>query len=150
MKTVLVCVIACLGVFGQTKPSKSAGSKPKAKNSQPNTAAALVVPEGATQVEPFTWKYTDATGNKWVYRKTPFGTVRFEDTPPPVNVVDSTNPIRFTEEGENVHFEWTSPFGKQIWTKKKSELTDDEKAMMLREQKKAAAIDNAASVKPGK
>ena len=100
------------------------------------------IPAGAKEVEPFLFTFTDADGKKWFYRQTPFGVVKWEDKPittPPM--ADNTNPVIITDLGDSVRFLWKTPFGDQSWVRKKSELSDDEKTMMQREQSKRPAPD---------
>src|SRR5215470_16679683 len=47
----------------------------------PVPAAAPLIPKGAVETEPGTFRYTDTDGKKWIYRKTPFGVARLEDKP---------------------------------------------------------------------
>lgn len=107
------------------------------------------IPEGAKEVEPYLYTYTDPQGKKWFYKQTPFGVVKWENKPvttPPV--ADSTNPVVITDLGDSVRFTWETPFGVQKWVRKKSELTNDEKAMIKREQEKRAPPDPKADDKP--
>lgn len=133
---------------------KSASTRSDAKPSDPkqeSKGGAPTIPEGATEIDAYTYRHIDAQGKPWIYRKTPFGVVKFEDKPAADKpTIDMTNPIVITEEGENVKFEWTTPFGRQSWSKKKADLTDDEKATMDREKKKKAALDKSATDQSGK
>ena len=99
----------------------------------------LTVPPGAVEAGPSSWKYTDADGKKWIYRKSPFGIVRVEEgaevnKPVLAGVEERTKRWKITEEGEKVTFENPSPFGPQRWSKKKSELNEDEKFAYSRAQ----------------
>mgnify|MGYP003623174207 CR=1 FL=1 len=99
-------------------------------------------------MEPFLFSFTDTEGKKWFYRQTPFGVVKWEDKPvttPPM--ADNTNPVIITDLGDSVRFLWKTPFGDQSWVRKKSELNDEEKGMMQREQNKRTAPDPLAGVK---
>ena len=72
---------------------------------------------------------------------TPMGASRWEDKGPAATSVapgqfpssnrfsDDPN-LKAIDEGEAVKFDRTTPFGPQTWTKKKSELTEDERAML--------------------
>jgi hypothetical protein len=91
------------------------------------------IPEGAVKVEPYTYRYTDAKGNKWIYRETPFGVVKKEDTPEQ-QVKDNSTPVKVTQTGDSVKFEKKTPFGIHTWTKKLSELTADDKALLEKSQ----------------
>lgn len=105
----------------QTTPPKAAdGSKP------------MAIPAGATQTPDGDFHYTDPQGQKWIYRKTPFGVAKVEEKAPvaeeKVPVAVAAAGIKATEEGDKVKFERQGPFGMWKWEKKKSELTDIEKA----------------------
>lgn len=136
MKKLIVLLAPCVLLLGQhtTKEKKLA---PKAKPAA--TDSAPKVPEGAKQIEPYLYSYTDPQGKKWMYRETPFGVVKWEDKPAAAPVADNTNPIVITDLGDSVRFQWKSPFGEQKWVRKKSELTENEKAMIQREHKPADA-----------
>lgn len=128
MKTLVLFAIPFALVCGADKKSTT---KPAAATQDTTKPAATVLPKEAILVAPYTYKYTDAQGKKWLYRQTPFGLVKMEDTPPPavVEKVDAT-PTVVTDLGESVKFERNTPFGQQKWTKKKADLTDDEKALV--------------------
>ena len=54
----------------ETKPSQDTG---KTDASKSVSSADSVIPKGATQVEPNLYRYTDAQGKTWFYRRFPFG-----------------------------------------------------------------------------
>ena len=115
----------------------SAAAADDKKSSHPQT---ITIPAGAVEAGPSTWKYTDSEGKKWIYRKTPFGVVRVEDVPEAekpatAGAEERTSRWKVKDEGEKVSFENPSPFGPQRWTKKKSELNDDERAALARSQR---------------
>lgn len=126
-KLFVVFVMSAAAICAQTAPVK----KSPAKAVAPAKADGPGLPTGAVADGPYTWKYTDAKGGKWIYRQTPFGLVKMEDKPAPV-VVDAEvgRGIKVDDLGDRVHFERATPFGQQSWTKKKTELTDEEKAFM--------------------
>ena len=89
------------------------------------------IPAGAAEVQPYTYSYTDAQGKQWMYRQTPFGTTKWEASDvPPASVPAQPNPVTASESGDQVRFERTTPFGHYVWTKKKSDLTGDEKLLL--------------------
>ena len=119
----------------------------KAKAAQP-----LTIPEGAVLDPTGDYRFTDAKGRKWLYRKTPFGVSRREDT---AAATPAANPsatpmakpakagaagMKATEDGDTVHFEKPGPFGVWKWDKKKSELDDAEKAALLQAQTDAKVV----------
>lgn len=109
----------------------AADQKPESKKETPK-AAALTVPSGATEVEPYLYRFQDAEGKKWLYRRTPFGVVRMEDKPVVAAPVPAevSSPIKVTDQGDTVKFERKTPFGPRSWIRKKTELGEDEKAML--------------------
>jgi len=111
--------------------------KPPARPAPP--AAPTVIPKEAKQIEPYTWRYTDRQSQTWIYRKTPFGVVRYPEPPPEAKPVETIpEGMTATEEGDLIRFERPSPFGKYRWTRKKTELTDLEHRVWERDHPKAA------------
>jgi hypothetical protein len=113
---------------------------------QQKAAAALPsVPEGAKEVGPNLYSYTDAQGKNWMYRKTPFGVSKWEGKPgeeqPDSSKLERPTPAATTatDLGDSVRFQRLTPFGPQTWTRKKSELSDDEKAVLAAQNAKQAA-----------
>ncbi len=100
--------------------------KKRAKESRPRG-----LPAEAEQVEPNMWRHTDADGKTWIYRRTPFGLNRYEekveDSDQQPEAVGASG-IRVTGDGEVIRFERDGPFGAYRWTRKKSELTPEERA----------------------
>lgn len=122
--------------------TQPAAAQPVAPAAPPPSANAeqLKIPAGAKETEPFLFSFTDAEGKKWFYRQTPFGVVKWEDKPVTTpTMADNTNPVIITDLGDSVRFLWKTPFGDQSWVRKKSELNDEEKGMMQREQNKRTA-----------
>lgn len=110
-----------------------------AKPAAAQQAKGLTLPEGAKEVEPNTYRYADPQGKTWIYRRTPFGLVRYEDRPAaevPVKVPETMTAI---DEGDSIRFETSTPFGKRSWTEKKSELSDAEQAAWDQAHKKKPA-----------
>lgn len=129
--------ILCLMIGGALAVSAAAEQKKPAAGEESKT---LTIPADAVEAGPSTWKYTDRDGKKWIYRKTPFGVVRVEDVPEsekpvPAGPEQRTKSWKVTDLGDKVAFENASPFGPQKWTKKKSELNEDEKAALARAQR---------------
>lgn len=129
MKTFLVCVV--FAVVG------TAAAQPAAKAS-----AVAAVPTGAVQFEPGSYRYTDAQGQKWIYRRTPFGVARFADEAPapaakPTAAQEkSLDQVKATDAGDSVKFERTTPFGVQKWETKKTDLDTLEKAAWAHERER--------------
>lgn len=112
------------------KPAASQKPKVAPKPATPNVAATLSIPSGATEVEPYLYRYQDKDGKKWLYRQTPFGIVKTEDKPAAPVVEDNSNPVAVTDQGDSVKFTKKTPFGVQTWTRKKTDLSDEEKALI--------------------
>ncbi len=136
-------------------------AKPTAKNNDssktPATAAKrpasgpVVIPADAKEVEPYFFKWTDpADGKKWMFYKGPFGITKYEDKPAPEvrYVTDQTSPIVGREDGDTIHFDWDTPLGHQHWTRKRSELSANEKAVLEYQKKQAAAKAEPAKADP--
>jgi hypothetical protein len=137
--TVLTVLAVGLGQAEDGQAAKKASAKKK-----PAPPAEVVIPSGATLVEPGTYTFTDAQGKKWIYRKTPFGIARAEDKPADVSAAPAPGPaITATEDGDSVRFERPGPFGPYRWQKKKSELSDDERSAWERSSAKPDAATKA-------
>lgn len=102
-------------------------------------AEPLTVPKGAVQVSTYMWKYTDPQGKKWVYRQTAFGLQKAPEAPPEEQMPDYKAPVKVTDLGDSVQFERSNGFGTQRWTKKKAELSGEEKQMWDESKKVRAA-----------
>jgi hypothetical protein len=116
----------------------TAADKPGAKAKPTAKAAAvkpLEIPAGAVE-SGGAWRYTDAQGKKWIYRKTPFGVARMEDKPDTRPAVQAVRPedVKATESGEYIRFERPGPFGTYKWEAKKTELNELEQAAWKRAQ----------------
>jgi hypothetical protein len=129
---------------------KSADKKAKEAPEPPLTA----IPASAVQIEPNAYRYTDPKGKKWILFQTPFGIARKEDDGEPLRKkLQETQPMRgvkITEDGDSLKFEREGPFGMYKWTKKKTELTDQEKAAWEAQKgsgDKAKTSDGTASAK---
>jgi len=125
---VLLVAVPLLAAAAEQKktPAKPAAAPP------PN-----VIPTEAKQIEPYTWRYTDNQGKNWIYRKTPFGVVRYPEQPPENQPPEEIPPgMTAVEEGDSVRFERPYPFGKHRWTRKKTELTDLERRVWERDRPK--------------
>ncbi len=92
-------------------------------------AAADKIPSGAFEIGPHTYSYTDASGVAWTIRETPFGVTKWRDSDVPPPPPPQPNPVSATETGDRVRFERKTPFGDYVWTRKRSELTPDEKLL---------------------
>ena len=97
----------------------------------------MAIPSDAVLGEDGDYHYTDPQGKKWIYRKTPFGVTRLEDSPERAAAKAAAANgagIKATEDGDIVRFERLGPFGVWKWEKKKSDLDDTEKAALRNAQ----------------
>jgi hypothetical protein len=122
----------------KTTPPPAAAPKPPTPLPQKATAAQkanppiTAIPAGATEVEPNLYRVTDSSGKTWMYRQTPFGISKYEDTPAtaPQTPAAASEPVAVTDLGDSVRFEKKTAFGPSQWVRKKTELSDDEKALV--------------------
>lgn len=133
---------------GAKTPAKAASKTPSnaADNKKPApapkaaaAAQAQTVPAGAVLVEPFTYRYTDSNGKVWMYRQTPFGISKWEEsaTPAPQPPPTKSEPVVVTDLGDSVRFARKTPFGGGTWVRKKTDLTDEEKAWVSGQQEQS-------------
>jgi len=149
-----IFVMLTMGLAGEIM----AADKPAAKKVKPAPAAAsgqakeITIPEGAVEVEPYIYRYTDTAGKNWIYRKTPFGVMRLEDKPVSAAAAEKQQDERTrliestsaTEEGDAIRFERAWPFGHTQWQRKKTELNETERAVWNRELQKREAHQSAS------
>jgi hypothetical protein len=111
---------------------KPQASKPSPENNAKAQAPVLSIPAGAVEVEPYIYRHTDSSGKTWMYRETPFGISRWQETPTPGSQPSPAKEesVKVTDLGDSVRFEKKTPFGVGTWVTKKTELNDEEKAMM--------------------
>lgn len=130
MKRWIVFPLMALALSAADAPPAKKTTPPPAKPS----AQAPAIPPGAVEFEPGAYRFTDPTGKTWIYRKTPFGVMKFEDkTTNEPDTKGSLDNVKITEDGDTLWFEKPSPFGAFRWQKKKSELSEAEKAAWQRE-----------------
>jgi len=131
MKLITIAFALTLAVAAQaqsSKPAKGAARPAAAKPAATKPAGKLEIPKDAVQFEPGSYRYTDASGKKWIYRQTPFGVARLEDKPVTPAPDPSAGSIKATDAGDVIRFERPGPFGTYRWERKKTELSDAEKA----------------------
>jgi hypothetical protein len=135
------------------KPPQPAKQTPEqlAKAQRTQTQA---IPAGAKLVEPNLYRYTDSDGKTWNYRQTPFGISKWEETstpaaqPAPESSQAKSVPVVVTDLGDSYRFEKKTPFGQSTWTRKKSELTDEEKALTNDQQTQSNPKPSSVNSKP--
>jgi hypothetical protein len=94
-------------------------------------AQPLVIPKGAVESDPGSYRFTDSDGRKWIYRKTPFGVARIPDQPAPARPAAAQaagEKIKAFDAGDSVRFERPGPFGMYRWQTRKTDLSELERA----------------------
>jgi hypothetical protein len=145
----VVCISAlALSAAAPQAQKKATSDAPKAAaKTAPKVGDAskpMAIPSDAVLGEDGDYHYADPQGKKWIYRKTPFGVTRMEDSPERAAAKAAAANgagIKATEDGDIVRFERLGPFGVWKWEKKKSDLDDTEKAAL----RNAQAGDKTAS-----
>jgi len=148
MKTSIILFFPLLTAFAAGQASAQPAGKPAAQSATKAPTKAppaktepgkpLQVPAGAVEAEPGLFRYTDSGGKKWMYRRTPFGVVRWEDKPSDASAAAPLGDnLKAFEEGDAIRFERTTPFGVSKWVKKKSELDDQERSVWERDRAQA-------------
>lgn len=132
----------------KAKPAKD--SKPAQTSSQPaSQSGSITIPPDAVQLSPQVYRYKDADGKVWIYRRTPFGISKMEDRSgdQAASAVPAKSKIKVQafDKGDTVRFEQQTPMGPRVWERKKSELSAEEKAWL--DETKAG---NTESAKPEK
>ncbi len=152
MKTIALALFPAVFAFAQAHPTTAqpapvpvrstiATKAPvkKAKPSDPHSNAhsqTQTIPADAKLVEPNLYRYTDSNGKTWNYKQTPFGVSRWEETSgatpaaaPAAAPQAKNDPVVVTDLGDSYRFERKTPFGHSSWTRKKTELSDEEKGL---------------------
>lgn len=133
-----------------TPQRQQAAPAPKSSPTNPQ-ATVPSIPAGAKEVEPNIYRYTDSNGKTWNYRRTPFGITKWDDAalpsqPAPESAAqDKTNPVTVTDLGDSYRFEKKTPFGGATWTRKKTELTDDDKDILAHSDQTSRSATDASA-----
>lgn len=101
-----------------------------------NQPADVVIPAGAQETEDGSFKFTDAQGKKWIYRKTPFGIAKSLERPPAAAQSQEDTLTTATVNGDSIHFERPTPFGVTKWDKKRADLDANEQRIVERQKSK--------------
>jgi hypothetical protein len=140
-RLILLALIGCSVAIAQdqpappAKPKKSAKKKITKTDAPPaaKTAQPLTIPKDAVLNANGSYSWTDKSGQKWLYNKTPFGVSKIQDTtgsaPSGFAAVPQSQIVKTTDNGDTVKFTKQSPFGATTWEKKKSEMTDEERSI---------------------
>jgi glucose/arabinose dehydrogenase len=126
-------------------PKKTAKTTKAAETKKATTSIAqpLTIPSDAVAKPDGSYSYTDKSGKKWIYNKTPFGVSKMQDVgegaADPFVTTPKEQLIKTTDAGDTVKFERQTPFGVTKWEKKKSDMTDEERHIFESQQKPPAA-----------
>lgn len=97
------------------------------------------IPAEAKEVTPGVYRFVDKNGKSWLFRRTPFGVMKTEETKEAraaleakAKDVPEKPDMQAVEEGDMVRFTRWTPFGVNSWTKKKTELSAAEKEALER------------------
>lgn len=119
----------------RSKQATSAAPKEAAKAKPAN----LSVPPDAERLGEGLWRAKDREGKVWLYKRTPFGIVRYEDGGAKDEPEPQQPEIRVVKAGANeIVFERRTPFGARTWTKSAADLDGAEKRALEQWQKSAA------------
>jgi|SRR6202795_2927014 hypothetical protein len=129
------------------KQSQNASKSDASKGASSADPVSSVIPKGATQVEPNLYRFTDAQGKTWFYRRFPFGVSKWEDKP--AEQVAKEEPLAgvVRDLGDSVEFQRRTPFGMSKWVSKKTDLNDEEKELFATYEAKRIGAPNTG--KPG-
>jgi hypothetical protein len=130
------------------KQSQDASKSDASKGAAAGDPVASVIPKGATQIEPNLYRFTDAQGKTWFYRRFPFGVSKWEDKP--AEQVAKEEPLASVvrDLGDSVEFQRRTPFGISKWVSKKADMNDEEKELLATYEAKRATPPKD-SEKPG-
>ena len=104
---------------------------------KPAPSAIQGIPAGAVKIDENTYRFqekdsTGKPGKVWLFRRNPFGVSKVEEKEASkigVALPGPETPVIATDLGDSYRFERAGPFGAKIWTRKKSELTSEERAI---------------------
>jgi hypothetical protein len=130
----LIALCFSAAALSYSSPAATQDAKPADKSAKAEAPDKpfTEIPASAVQIEPGAYRYTDAKGKKWILFQTPFGIAKKEDDGEPLRKkqqdVKTMQGVKIAEDGDSLKFEREGPFGTYKWSKKKSDLTDAEKA----------------------
>jgi hypothetical protein len=126
-------------------PRKIVGSIAPAAGAQKDSADAVAIPANAVKVDEQHYRAKDKNGLDWIYTKTPFGINKSRaDQAESATPARAEKGVRASVTGDQAFFERRTPFGVNAWTKKLSELSPEEKALVASIQDAAPAAANKA------
>ena len=122
--------VVLLSATEKAPPAKKTAAKPAASAVRTAPPAAVTIPSGAVEIEPFLFRHTAADGKVWLYRKTPFGITKMEESARDEaqrTAQKAATAPKITDNGDTIRFERNTPMGKHSWERKRAELTVEEK-----------------------
>jgi hypothetical protein len=138
MKKLLAIGILALAPFAFAQTAKTPKPAKKTAAKKAPTAQPLTIPKDAVLNPDGTYSYTDKSGKKWLYTKTPFGISKTEDVSAPSSAMPAPAPAgqetKAIDKGDTVTFQRNTPFGATTWDKKKTDLTDEERHILEAQQ----------------
>ena len=143
-------VFSAAGQSTSQDPPSAGDKKPERKvNPAPPP---ITIPKDATPLGDGSFRYVDKDGKKWIYRNSPFGVEKAEERPTdPVTRRVAVDPVKCEDLGDTVRFTQLTPFGPEVWIKKKTELDSREKSIWDRDHQKTGSQDQPdASKRDGK
>jgi len=148
MKWFFVLFVSALVLQAQDPQGGGSSGAPAAQTSPAAGAARpLTIPAGAVWDSKGYYRYTDAQGKKWIYRKTPAGVMRLEDVPAPAAKIDGSRPRSIPADAvhdENGDYHATDAQGKK-WIYRRTPFG----VAMLEDAPQAAAEPAAAPSSAG-
>jgi hypothetical protein len=164
LKLILALFPLVVDVTGQSKAIKTAPygdqqtetSAPKEASPAPSaTTLPQGIPAGAVKIDENTYRFAEKSdagkpGKVWLFRRNPFGFSKVEEKDAALNgqvvpPAETPTPVTATDLGDSYRFERKGPFGNSIWTKKKSDLTPEERSIV---EKSGANGSSGAPAKP--
>ncbi len=143
-------ILTCMFVVAASLAAQDAAkttTQPAAKDTKKTTKPPAVnaIPKDAVETSPGFYRWTDKDGKVWTYRRTPFGVTRW---PEQQGMYDKQNSqdsdTTAVAEGDSIRFERSTPFGKRIWVRKKTELNETERAIWAAQQQKNSTAGHVA------
>jgi hypothetical protein len=122
----LVVFLAVAAALTATEPAKK-----KAKPA-PAPQAVTIPKDAVPNADGNTYTYTDKSGKKWIYAKTPFGIMKSAALDPSVSNAAPADvaATKVIDKGDSYRFERPGPFGTIGWEKKKTDLNDSERQIV--------------------
>jgi len=129
MRVFCCCLVAAaLAVCAPAEEKKPSTGKAATTRKKSPPPKGITIPAGAEEIEPGLYRHREASGQVWLYRYSPFGVVKFQEQTTEAAPPKEERPIKVEDLGDTLRFQRQTPFGPVTWTKKKTELTEDEMA----------------------